>query len=64
MKYVAKIPFIEDMGTISPLVVSDSFGETKEENALWHINSMRKHDGLEPLEQLPYGVKFTKIKGK
>jgi hypothetical protein len=33
--------------------------ETKEQNALWHFNSARMHDGLLPLQKLPKGFIFT-----
>lgn len=59
MKYTAHIPFIDDMGSISPIRgCRDSGSETKEQEALWHINSMRDHDNLPHLNELPYGVKF------
>ena len=60
MKYKAIIPFIDDMGSISPISVSSSPMETKEENLLWDLNSMRDHDGLRPLEEIPRGVKFIR----
>lgn len=46
------------MGSISDINVSDSPMETKEENLLRHLNSMRDHDGLEHLKKLPKGIKF------
>jgi len=58
MKYKAIIPFIDDMGSISPINCSSSPMETKEENLLWDLNKMREHDGQEPLTKLPKGVKF------
>ena len=60
-KYKAKFPFIPDMGSVSDMIVSDSLGESKEENALWHLNSMRDHDGLANLEELPEGTVFEPI---
>jgi hypothetical protein len=41
--------------------VSDKPMETKEEEALWHYNKSREHDGLPPLSKLPRGVKFVEI---
>jgi hypothetical protein len=61
MKYKAIIPFIDDMGSISPIFCQSSSMETKEENLLWDLNSMRRHDGLKELEKLPKGIKFVKI---
>jgi len=59
-KYICKVPFIPSMGSISPFTVNDSFGESKQEQALWQINSMRDHDGLRHLTKLPTGTTFTK----
>lgn len=58
MKYKCIPPYVDDMGSISPFNVTDSLYESKEEEALWHINSMRDHDGLEHLTELPAGTKF------
>ena len=62
MKYKASIPFIPDMGSVSPIICSDSHGETKRKAVLWQINSMRDHDGLPHLECLPRGVKFEPVR--
>lgn len=61
MRYKAIIPFIDDMGSVSPINCSSSPMETKEENLLWDLNSMRYHDNLRPLEKLPKGVKFIEL---
>lgn len=53
------VPFVDDMGSISPFVATESLMETKEENALWTINSMRDHDALRPLRRLPVGTRFN-----
>ena len=45
-KYKVTVPFVADMGSISPFTVTDSQTESARENALWYINSMRDHDGL------------------
>jgi hypothetical protein len=50
-KFIFK--FINDMGTVNPIIGVSSSMESCEENALWHINSMREHDGLKPLKKLP-----------
>lgn len=63
MKYEAIIPYIPSMGSISPITVTESPMETKEENLLWDLNSMRRHDGLREwtLEDLPSGIKFIPL---
>ena len=61
MKYKAIIPFIDDMGTVPTFIVSNKISETKGQEALWHLNSMREHDGLKPMKKLPYGTKFEPI---
>ncbi len=58
-KYRMEATFIPDMGSISAMNVSETYSMTKEEDALWQINSMRRHDGLEELTRLPRGIKFT-----
>ena len=60
MKYKAKFPITEDMSPID-YTVSDKLMETKEQEALWHYNHSRAHDGLSPLKKLPSGVKFIPI---
>lgn len=60
MDYTAKFPVTYDMSPISYTVRASSM-ETKEENALWHYNRSREHDGLPPLEELPSGVVFIPI---
>lgn len=60
-KYIMEATFISDMGSISAMNITESYGETKEEQALWHINSMRRHDGLNELTRLPKGIKFTEV---
>ncbi len=59
MKYQAIIPFIPSMGTVSPINCDDKFYDTKEEQVLWQLNSMREHDGLSPFVHLPQGIKFV-----
>ena len=61
MKYKATIPFIDDMGSVSPINCNDSLHESKEECVLWHLNKMRDHDGLEHLDELPEGTVFEEI---
>lgn len=63
MRYKAIIPFIPSMGSISPLHVSESPSESKEENLLWTLNKMREHDNLKPwtLDDLPEDIVFKPI---
>lgn len=49
------------MGTVAPVTVSDKNMETKEEEALWHYNRSRDHDGKKPLSALPNGTRFVLI---
>lgn len=61
-KYRVTAPFIPSMGSIAPFFVSSTMsGETKEEAALWEINSMRRHDGQQELDKLPRGFRFERI---
>lgn len=59
--YIAVFPYIDDMGTVSSVTVSDKPMETKEEEALWHLNKSREHDNLKPLNRLPRGTKFKRF---
>ena len=61
MNFRAIIPFIPDMGTISPIVIQDRPSESKEKLLLWHLNSMRDHDGLKPWKRLPRGITYEPI---
>jgi hypothetical protein len=60
MKYKTNKSFIPDMGSIPDFIVEDKPGETKEEEWLWHINSMRDHDGLRPLKHVPPNIEFKR----
>lgn len=57
-KYKVIFPFVDDMGSIHPIIVTPSCMETSREQALWHLNNMREHDCLKPLNRLPIGTKF------
>ena len=59
MKYRMESTFIPDMGSISAMDVVETRYETKEEQALWQINSMRRHDGLKEYKRLPRGIQFS-----
>lgn len=58
MKYLARIPFIPSMGSVSPIVCNHSAHESREENLLWDLNKMREHDGLRPFRNIPDGVEW------
>ena len=58
-KYKALLPLTAMMSPIV-YIVSDKSMESKEEEALWHYNKSREHDGLPPLERLPRGTKFER----
>lgn len=60
-RYTCTVPFQDDMGSIMPFVVSESPMESKQENALWHINNMRDHDSLPHLTRMPTGTKYERI---
>jgi hypothetical protein len=62
-KYRVVPPFIDDMGSIAPFVVTSYPMESAREAALWEINSMRRHDGLAELEELPKGFRFEYMGG-
>jgi hypothetical protein len=61
MKYIAKFPYTDAIGTLEPITVSDKPMESKEEEALWYYNRSREHDGLAPITVLPFGTTFTAI---
>ena len=49
MDYIMKSVFLDDMGYTGNIVCRSSPMESKEEDALWEINSMRRHDGLKEI---------------
>lgn len=57
MRYDVFIPATDEMPAWTG-VVAETTMETKEENALWHYNSSREHDALDPVTELPDGTKF------
>jgi len=61
--YTVHVPFIDDMGSVSPFVATACQSESARENALWHLNSMRNHDGLRRLKNLPPGTRLHRIEG-
>lgn len=60
-KYRVEKTYVNCMGSINSFVVSDSLVETKEENALWHLNTMRRHDGLTEWKHIPIKLTYTKL---
>lgn len=60
MKVKYKIPATAQQGDCE-IIGKSSFMESSYENALWEYNSMREHDCLKPLSQLPPGTKRFKI---
>ena len=56
-QYVCSIPATGHTTKVE-FVVKGNTMETKEENALWHYNKFRAHDGLNPVTKLPAGTKF------
>ena len=60
-KYRAIVPFIPDMGSVSPTICRDTFHESRKESLLWELNKMREHDGLRPLKRIPAGVKWELV---
>ena len=50
------IPPTANVGNCTIIGVS-SLTETARENALWQYNSMRSHDGLDPVQSFPNGTK-------
>lgn len=61
-KFRVVVPMVDDMGSITPFIVTPSAYETKAQAALWHINKMRDHDGLPHLARMPNGTKYERIK--
>lgn len=60
MRFKVSFPITAQMSPIS-YTVSDKPAETAAEEALWHYNRSRSHDGLPPLTRLPKGTVFTPI---
>lgn len=48
MRFRATLPFIDSLGTVSPINCTETSITTKEQDLLWHLNHMREHDGLRP----------------
>lgn len=61
MIYVVKIPLTRSMSPIQ-FIVSDKPSESWYEEALWHYNHARAHDGLFPVKALPKGTTKAEFK--
>ena len=61
MKCIVHVPCTNDQGNTS-FDASDSYSETVAKNALWTYNSMRAHDGQEPLTKMPKGTTYERVK--
>lgn len=61
-KFKVIVPFIDDMGSTSPFIVTETPRESKAQAALWNINSMRDHDGLPHLSRMPKGTEYKRVK--
>jgi hypothetical protein len=59
--YKVTFPFIPSMGSVAPIIATDYPMESARENALWHLNRMRDHDGLPHLTRLPAGTKLERL---
>lgn len=60
MKYKCIIPITADLGP-TILTCTEGLMESKEDNALWHYNQARAHDGNPPLDELPRGTQFEPL---
>lgn len=61
-KFKVIVPFVDDMGSITPFFVRETPSETKAQAALWEINKMRDHDGLAHLSRMPKGTEYKRMK--
>ena len=59
--YLCTVPVTNDQSPCK-IVCSSSAMETYRQNALWDYNSMREHDGQEPLTRMPNGTTYTRLK--
>jgi hypothetical protein len=60
-KFKVTVPFVDDMGSVSSFIVTESYTETKAQAALWTLNNMRDHDGLPHLSRMPIGTTYARI---
>lgn len=62
MKRVVIVPVTHDQSP-TRFIATASMLETMRQNALWHYNKMREHDGQEPISKMPAGTKYEKVPG-
>lgn len=60
-KFRVVVPFVDDMGSITPFIVTATAYETKARAALDFLNRMRDHDALPHLSRMPNGTTYTRI---
>jgi hypothetical protein len=58
LSWTVHFPVTHDLGPCKYTVQNNPM-ESKEEQALWHYNNARSHDGLPPVDELPEGTYFT-----
>lgn len=58
--YKFTVPPTREVGSYSG-TCSASWGETYQQNALSDYNSVRAHDGLEPLKKMPAGTRYVRV---
>lgn len=57
-RYVVTVPPTREMGSYKTRVRGPM--DNARRDALWDYNSARDHDGLDPVERMPSGTKYTK----
>ena len=61
-RYRVTVPTTSDMSVFSCISTDSSPMESVHENALWHYNRAREHDGLPPLLRLPFNTRYEILK--
>jgi len=59
MRFRATLPYIDSMGSVSPITCNETSITTKEQDLLWHLNHMREHDGLAPWTEESKNFQYT-----
>ena len=64
MNYLVTVPPTMEQGSYKTRVSASgsAFGQTKAQAALQDYNSARAHDGLPPINRMPRGTKYQRIK--
>jgi len=60
MRYVTIVPVTNDQSS-ARFIAEATYTETMRQNALWHYNKMREHDGQAPLTRMPKGTRYEKV---